>query len=112
MEVWHLRRPFPAASVEFLAHPLCGCPSHPKVAFTKILAKSKAPRWTCDFCPFRAFLLLYACLLACLLFAACLLAKPIRSTLDIKEGYKTKTSSTSSVTLTQIVPLTRIEYWE
>ena len=44
-----------------------------------------------------------ACLLACLL-----LAKLVRSTLDTKEGYKTKTGSTSSVTLT----LTRIEYWD
>ena len=35
------------------------------------------------------------CLLACLLAAA----KPVRSTLDPKEGYKTKTGSTSSVTL-------------
>ena len=43
-----------------------------------------------------------ACLLAaCLLPAACLLAaaKPGRSTLDTKKGYKTKTGSTSSVTL-------------
>ena len=32
--------------------------------------------------------------------AACLLAKPVRSTLDTKKGYKTKTGSTSSVTLT------------
>ena len=41
------------------------------------------------------------CLLACLLLAACLLAaKPGRSTLDTKKGYKTKTGSTSSVTLT------------
>ena len=37
----------------------------------------------------------------CLLLAACcLLAKPGRSTLDPKKGYKTKTGSTSSVTLT------------
>ena len=40
--------------------------------------------------------------------ACCLLAKPGRSTLDPKEGYKTNTGSTSSVTLT----LTRIEYWD
>ena len=33
--------------------------------------------------------------------AACyLLAKPVRSTLDTKEGYKTKTLSTNSVNLT------------
>ena len=46
-------------------------------------------------------------------FAACLLAaaaaaKPGRSTLDTKKGYKTKTGSTSSVTLTLI----KIEYWD
>ena len=28
MKVQHLRRPFLAAGVEFLAHTLCGCPSH------------------------------------------------------------------------------------
>ena len=28
-EVRHLQHPFPAATVEFLAHTLCGCPSHP-----------------------------------------------------------------------------------
>ena len=42
-------------------------------------------------------------LLACCLLAACLLAaaaKPGRSTLDTKKGHKTKTGSTSSVTLT------------
>ena len=49
-----------------------------------------------DFGPFRA-----CCLLACCLLLACLLAaKPGRSTLDTKKGYKTKTGSTSSVTLT------------
>ena len=36
---------------------------------------------------------------ACLLLACLLLAKPTGSTLDTKEGYKTKTGSTSSVTL-------------
>ena len=46
-------------------------------------------------------LLLAACLFACLLAAA---AKPGRSTLDTKKGYKTKTGSTSSVTMT--------EYWD
>ena len=39
-----------------------------------------------------------ACLLACCLLAAAA-AKPGRSTLDTKKGYKTKTGSTSSVTL-------------
>ena len=42
---------------------------------------------------------------------ACLLAaKPGRSTLDTKKGYKTKTGSTSSVTLT--LGLIKIEYWD
>ena len=51
-----------------------------------------------------ACLLLAAC---CLLLAACLLAaKPSRSTLDAKKGYKTKTGSTSSVTLI------KTEYWD
>ena len=43
--------------------------------------------------------------------AACLLAataKPGRSTLDTKKGYKTKTSSTTSATLTLI----KTEYWD
>ena len=44
----------------------------------------------------------------CLLLLAAAAAKPGRSTLDPKKGYKTKTGSTSSVTLT----LTRIEYWD
>ena len=44
---------------------------------------------------------------ACLLLAACLLAKPGRSTLDTKKGYKTKTGSTSSVTLTLALRLLR-----
>ena len=42
---------------------------------------------------------------------ACLLAaKRGRSTLDTKKGYKTKTGSTSSVTLT--LGLIKIEYWD
>ena len=48
---------------------------------------------------------------ACLLLAACLLAKPGRSTLDTKKGYKTKTGSTSSVTLTLTLGL-KTEYWD
>ena len=51
-----------------------------------------------------------ACLLACCLLAACCLllaaAKPGRSTLDTKKGYKTKTGSTSSVTLAITLALT------
>ena len=47
----------------------------------------------------------------CLLLAACLLAaaaaKPGRSTLDTKKGYKTKTGSTSSVTLSLTLSLRR-----
>ena len=96
MQVQQLRRPFPTATVEFLAHTLCGCPSHPQVASTKILAESEAPRRSCDYSPFCACLLLTCCLLL----AACLLAKPVRSTLDTEEGYKTKIGSTGSVTLT------------
>ena len=39
---------------------------------------------------------LAACLLACCLLLACLLrAKPVRSALDPKKGYTTKTGSTS-----------------
>ena len=95
MEVRHLRPPFLAATVEFPAHTLCGCPSHPEVPSTKILAESEAPRRSRDFCPFRA----------CLFAACCLLAKPVRSTLDTKEGYETKTGSTSSVTLTLALTL-------
>ena len=85
MEVRHLRHPFPATTVEFLAQTLCGCPSHPYVASTKILAESEAPRRSCDFPPFRA----------CLLLACCLPNLP-----NTKEGYKTNTRFTKSVTLT------------
>ena len=44
--------------------------------------------------------------------ACCLLlaAKPGRCTLDTKKGYKTKTGSTSSVTLT--LGLIKTEYWD
>ena len=97
MEVWHLRRPSLAATNEFLAHVLCGCHSHPKVASTEILAESKVLRRRCDFCPFRACLLAACFLLACLLAACCLVAKTVRSILDTEEGYETKTGSTSSV---------------
>ena len=45
---------------------------------------------------------------ACLLLACLLAAKPGRSTLDPKKGYKTKTGSTSSVTLALI----KTEYWD
>ena len=50
-----------------------------------------------------------ACLLACLL-----AAKLGRSTLHTKKGYKTKTGSTSSVTLTLglSLPLIKTEYWD
>ena len=46
---------------------------------------------------FSHFARAVACLLACLLLACCLLlaaAKPGKSTLDTKKGYKTKTGST------------------
>ena len=63
-----------------------------------MLAESEAPRRSCDFCAFRM----------CLLLACLLLAKLVRSTLDPKEGYKIKSGSTSSVTLTLI----KTEYWD
>ena len=46
--------------------------------------------------------------------AACLLlaAKPGRSTLDTKKGYKTKTGSTGSETLTLGLTLIKTEYWD
>ena len=46
----------------------------------------------------------------CLLLLAAAAAKPGRSTLDPKKGYKTKTGSTSSVTLT--LTLIKTEYWD
>ena len=52
---------------------------------------------------------------ACLLAAAAAAAvKPGTSTLDTKKGYKTKTGSTSSVTLTlgPTLPLIKTEYWD
>ena len=50
----------------------------------------------------------------CLLLLAAAAAKPGRSTLDPKKGYKTKTGSTSSVTLALTITLTLIktEYWD
>ena len=45
-------------------------------------------------------------MLACLLACCLLLAKPVRSTLDTKEGYKIKTGSTSSLTPPLSPPLT------
>ena len=42
----------------------------------------------------------------CLLLLAAAAAKPGRSTLDTKKGYKTKTGSTSSVTLI------KTEHWD
>ena len=49
-----------------------------------------------------------ACLLLAAAAAAAAAAKPGRSTLDTKKGYKTKTGSTSSVTRTLI----KTEYWD
>ena len=46
------------------------------------------------------------CARTCCLLGCWLLAKLVRSTLDTKDGYKTKIPSTSSVTPT------RIEYWD
>ena len=69
----------------------------------KILPKFEAPRRSSDFFPFRGCCCL---LLACLLAPA---AKPGRSTLDTKKGYKTKTRSTSSVTLTLTICIGPLE---
>ena len=57
-----------------------------------------------DFSPFRACCLLLVA--ACCLLLVAAAAKPGRSTLDPKKGYKTKTGSTSSVTLI------KTEYWD
>ena len=51
-----------------------------------------------------------ACCLLLLLAAAAAAAKPGRSTLDTKKGYKTKTGSTSSVTLA--LTLIKTKYWD
>ena len=59
-----------------------------------------------DFSPFRACCLLLVA--ACCLLLVAAAAKPGRSTLDPKKGYKTKTGSTSSVTLSLI----KTEYWD
>ena len=48
----------------------------------------------------------------CLLLLAAAAAKPGRSTLDTKKGYKTKTGSTSSVTLTLTLGPIKTEYWD
>ena len=72
----------------------------------KISTKSEAPQRSSDFFPFRTccgLLLAACCLLAT---AAAAAAKPGWSTLDTKKGYKTKTGSTSSVTLI------KTEYWD
>ena len=71
-----------------------------------MLADSEAPRRSYGFPPFCACIVACLLLTACKLLPACLLAKPVGSTLDTKEDYKSKSSSTSSVTLT------RIEYWD
>ena len=81
MEVRHLRKPFPAATVEVVAHTLWDCRLHPQVASTKILAESKAPRRSSAFAHF-------ACA-SCLL-AACLLAKRGRCTPNTKCNYEDK----------------------
>ena len=59
-----------------------------------------------------------ACYLLLLLLLNTAAAKPGRSTLDTKKGYKTKTGSTSSVTLILALTLTlgltliKTEYWD
>ena len=75
--VCHLRHLCPTATVESLAQNLCDCPSHPWVSSTENLVKYKAPRQSCDFCPFRA------CLLVAVAAASC---QTHRSTLDTKRA--------------------------
>ena len=60
---------------------------------------------------FTHFARVAACLLAAAV-AAAAVAKPGRSTLDTKKGYKTKTGSTSSVTLARTLTLIKTEYWD
>ena len=98
----HLQPLFPAATIEFPALNLCDCPEHPWVSCTKVLARSKGPQQSCAFSPFCV------CVRAC---CCLLLAKPSRSTLDTKEGHKTKTASTSSVTLSPSLLHTRDLVW-
>ena len=103
MEVVHLQRPFPAVTVEFLAHTLCASPRRPLVAALAFWPNLKHH----DGAVLFARCARTCCLLACYFLAVCcLLAKLVRSTLDTKEGYKSKNCSTSSVTVTLSLPLT------
>ena len=61
--VRNLRILFPAATVKFLAQPLCDGTSHPETSPTEISIESIAARRSSDFCPFRACCLLLLLLL-------------------------------------------------
>ena len=101
-EVHHLRIPFPAATLSVLLK-LRVIVLHTHryhVAKFQPNQKHHGGHLICTHFARAAACLLAACLPA--------VAKPGRSTLDTKKGYKTKTGSTSSVTLT----LTRTEYWD
>ena len=80
------------------------------IVLHKISPKCEAPRRSSDFLPISRVLLLACCLL--LAAAAAAAAKPGRSTLDTKKAYKTKTGSTSSVTLALTPTLIKTEYWD
>ena len=104
-----MRIPFQAATVEFLAQ-VCVIVLHThRYHAPKFQPHSKHHDGVLIFTHFARAA---ACLLACLLAAA----KRVRSTLDTKKGYKTKTGSTSSVTLTltlgRTLGLIKTEYWD
>ena len=108
MEVRHLRCPFPPPPL-ILWLILCVVVPHTHRDHPPKLLPNVKHHIELGFLPIL-HVLAAGCLLACLL-AACLLrgclgAKPVRSTLDTKAGYKTKNGSPCSVTLT------RTEYWD
>ena len=103
-----MRIPFPAATVEFLLK-LCVIVLHThRYHPPKFHPNLKHHDGVLIFFPISRVLLLAA--------AAAAAAKPSRSTLDTKKGYKTKTGSTSSVTLaltpTPTLALIKTEYWD
>ena len=104
-EPWvrHLRPLFVAATLSFLLQ-ICVIVPHPHIYHPpKFQRNPKYHNRVVIFAHFAPARLLLAACCYCLL-----LAKPGMSTLDTKEGYKTKTGSTSSVTptltLTCIIP--------
>ena len=92
---YHLRHLFPASPVEFLPQTLCDGTSHLVLQKPKVWPNLKHHGKNLIFAHFG-----YAC--------RCLLTKSGRSTLDTKEGSKTKTSSTSLVPPTQTPPFEKM----